>query len=91
MLAIKSSYLPRWDQAQTALSLSLGVWLQGLHLQNDLIYIAIQKQMTQFNGKSFISNQQTSMWHFLFLTLQGKMNLADVPIIPGEKDSQMSF
>lgn len=64
--ALKSSHLPRWDQAQTAWSLIQGVCLQELQLQNDFSYVAIQKQMAQLNGKSFISNKQASMWHFLF-------------------------
>lgn len=53
-------------QAQTAWSLSLGIWLWEPQVQNDFIYIAIQRQMAQLNGKSFIPNKQASMWHFSF-------------------------
>lgn len=62
-LALTPSQLPRWDLAQKP-GLDPSVRPQALQLPGDFICIAIQEQMAPLHGKSFISEERASLWHF---------------------------
>lgn len=86
--ALTPSQLPGWDLAEAWPRIPDASWRQALQLPGDSICIAIQEQTAPLHGKSFLSDKRARMGLFLFLTRRGEMNLADVPEIPGESDSQ---